>query len=254
MIDINELRPAVEVAGLNAISMQEVLELLDRLEEAESDALEQARLNGMGASREAALLAKLEAAEKERDKLKELNSALYTNSNSQVIHNARLAEENYALRSKIEAMERQEPVAQVGVHKTGGNPGIAWSARPLNEFDSLPLLCDGDKLYALPGAQPAQKAVAYLDLGVGGYMDVGTDLTDEALAALPKGRHMLGIVGTYGVEGYSPAQPAPSVPVDLITDYLVSISAHVAHQEEPQAQAEIRELLRMLAAAPEAKP
>ena len=50
------------------------------------------------------------------------------------------------------------------------------------------------------------------------------------------------------------AQPAPSVPVDLITDYLVSISAHVAHQEEPQAQAEIGELLRMLAAAPEAKP
>ena len=46
----------------------------------------------------------------------------------------------------------------------------------------------------------------------------------------------------------------PSVPVDLITDYLVSISAHVAHQEEPQAQAEIRELLRILAAAPEAKP
>ena len=51
-----------------------------------------------------------------------------------------------------------------------------------------------------------------------------------------------------------PAQPAPSVPVDLITDYLVSISAHVAHQEEPQAQAEIGDLLRMLAAAPEAKP
>ena len=46
----------------------------------------------------------------------------------------------------------------------------------------------------------------------------------------------------------------PSVPVDLITDYLVSISAHVAHQEEPQAQAEIRELLRMLADAPCAQP
>ena len=40
--------------------------LLDRLEAAEADALEQARLNGMGASREAALLAKLEAAEKDR--------------------------------------------------------------------------------------------------------------------------------------------------------------------------------------------
>ena len=50
------------------------------------------------------------------------------------------------------------------------------------------------------------------------------------------------------------AQPAPSVPVDVITDYLVSISAHVAHQEEPKAQAEIGELLRMLAAAPGAKP
>ena len=50
------------------------------------------------------------------------------------------------------------------------------------------------------------------------------------------------------------AQPAPSVPVDLITDYLVSISAHVAHQDDPKAQAEIGELLRMLAAAPEAKP
>ena len=60
------------------------------------------------------------------------------------------------------------------------------------------------------GAQPAQKAVAYLDLGVGGYMDIGTDLTDEQLASLPKGRHMLGIVGTYGVDGYVSAQPAPS--------------------------------------------
>lgn len=63
-----------------------------------------------------------------------------------------------------------------------------------------------------PGAQPAPNAVAYLDLGVGGYMDIGTDLTDEELDAIPKGRHMLGIVGTYGIEGYVPAQPAPRVP------------------------------------------
>ncbi len=49
-------------------------------------------------------------------------------------------------------------------------------------------------------------------------------------------------------------RPAPSVPVDLITDYLVSISAYVAHQDDLQAQAEIGELLRMLAATPEAKP
>jgi len=49
----------------------------------------------------------LGAAEKERDKLKELNIALCTKSNSQVIHNARLAEENDALRAKIEAAERE---------------------------------------------------------------------------------------------------------------------------------------------------
>ena len=48
-------------------------------------------------------------------------------------------------------------------------------------------------------------AVAYLDLGTGGYMDVGTDLSDEQLAALPKGRHMLAIIGTHGVNGYTPA-------------------------------------------------
>lgn len=71
---------------------------------------------------------------------------------------------------------------------------------------------EADTLMDLDGAQPAPKAVAYLDLGTGGYMDIGTDLTDEALAALPKGRHMLGIVGTYGVDGYVPAQPSPSVP------------------------------------------
>ena len=57
-----------------------ISELLDRLEAAEADALEQARLNGMGSEREAALMAKLEAAEKERD----------------------------ALRAKITEMERQE--------------------------------------------------------------------------------------------------------------------------------------------------
>lgn len=60
------------------------------------------------------------------------------------------------------------------------------------------------------GVQPSPNAVAYLDLGVGGYMDIGTDLTDEELAALPKGRHMLGVIGTYGVDGYVPAQLAPS--------------------------------------------
>ena len=107
MIDINELRQS-----LGAVQPEEVAELLDRLEAAESvlkdfgttaqevecwleryrciereaeslrtrleaaeaDALEQARLNGMGGEREAALMAKLEAAEKERDALRAENA------------------------------------------------------------------------------------------------------------------------------------------------------------------------------------
>ena len=110
MIDINELRrlaqaatPGPDGVSLNWLKLLQdfqkeanpavINELLDRLEDAESDALEQARLNGMGASREAALMARLEAAEKERaideqriaDLMDELN---------------RVGHENDALRSK----------------------------------------------------------------------------------------------------------------------------------------------------------
>ena len=64
-------------------------------------------------------------------------------------------------------------------------------------------------LYAAPvAAAPGidlRQPVAYLDLGAGGYVDVGSSLSDEQLAELPKGRHMLGIIGTYGVDGYVPA-------------------------------------------------
>lgn len=63
-----------------------------------------------------------------------------------------------------------------------------------------------------------QEPVAYLDLGEGGYMDVGTDLSDEELAALPKGRHMLGIIGTYGVDGYKPAQAVDHEVTDAMVD------------------------------------
>lgn len=254
------------------------------------------------------IIARLEAAEKERDEL----------------------------RAKINAMERQESVAKVRVHQTGGNAGVAWSAQPLNDFDSIPPLRDGDKLYALPGAQaqpapsvpwvslaermpnpdehdrvliytegydfggeqvfdvkaealnecryidpdeqpetckaashwmphprnpmfdyaahcaqPAPKAVAYLDLGVGGYMDIGTDLTDEELATLPKGRHMLGVIGTYGVDGYVPAQPAPSVPgVDALAQFIREIDG----DNRLGAGALAERIVEWLAAAPEAKP
>jgi hypothetical protein len=63
------------------------------------------------------------------------------------------------------------------------------------------------------------EAVAYLDIGTGGYLDLGTDLADEALSRLPKGRHALVIAGTYGIDGYTAApttQPSPAVQGDAL--------------------------------------
>ena len=69
MIDITGLREDKRPQSSTIVHA-----LLDRLEAAESDALEQARLNGMGSEREAALMAKLEAAEKELDALRSKNN------------------------------------------------------------------------------------------------------------------------------------------------------------------------------------
>ena len=79
------------------------------------------------------LLDRLEAAEKECDKLKELNSALCTKSNSQIVHNARLAEENDALRAKIAEMEKQEPVASVWRCDNGHIHGSCERTLPMGE-------------------------------------------------------------------------------------------------------------------------
>ena len=213
------------------IELLDRLDRLDRLEAAEAEALEQARLNGMGSEREAALKditikeevidslatvikrldAQCDAAEKEREMDEERIADLMADLN-------RVGHEIDALRAKIARMEQQEPVGVLHVGSYYGEELQDW------EFEANQCACDklneayvrnpmSLPLYALPGAQaqPAKNAVAYLDLGTGGYMDVGTDLTDEELATLPKGRHMLGIIGTYGVDGYVPAQRAPDV-------------------------------------------
>ena len=53
--------------------------------------------------------------------------------------------------------------------------------------------------------------VAYLDVGAGGYLDLGSELSEDALQQLPKGRHALVIAGTYGIDGYVAApQPSPT--------------------------------------------
>ena len=62
-----------------------------------------------------------------------------------------------------------------------------------------------------PATQQAVEVVAYLDIGAGGYLDLGSELSDEALQQLPKGRHALVIAGTYGIDGYVAApQPSPT--------------------------------------------
>ena len=80
--------------------------------------------------------------------------------------------------------------------------GGAREAMPLH--DAMPALT---QLEAMGGEQ---EPVAYLDLGIQGFIDLGSDLTDDQISALPKGRHMLGIIGTYGIDGYRPAATQPA--------------------------------------------
>ncbi len=70
-----------------------------------------------------------------------------------------------------------------------------------------------------PSAAPAeQQMVAYLDIGAGGYIDLGSELTDEALLRLPKGRHALVIAGTFGIDGYVSAKPSPTPQADSVLE------------------------------------
>ena len=80
----------------------------------------------------------------------------------------------------------------------------------------LPLL--GAPAQAAPAQAGPSEAVAYLDIGIGGYLDLGTDLADEALSRLPKGRHALVIAGTYGIDGYTAASTPQAAPAGVLED------------------------------------
>ncbi|SFP92830.1 hypothetical protein SAMN03159489_02208 [Pseudomonas sp. NFPP07] len=71
-----------------------------------------------------------------------------------------------------------------------------------------------EELDALKAAQG--EPVAYLDIGAGGYVDLGTDQPVEALENLPHGRHILGIIGTYGADGWQPSVKRPVSGVDPV--------------------------------------
>lgn len=122
-----------------------------------------------------------------------------------------------ALKAWKEEVEKQEPLAWRTFDGEGGYDyrGVDGNEDYRDEFiERNPKHANWvDALYASP--VPAQsvpaEVVGYLDLGVGGYIDIGSDLSDEELSKLPKGRHALAIVGTWGVDGYVPI-PAQSVP------------------------------------------
>lgn len=145
----------------DSLNSQVVLDILDRLEAAESEVIEEARLNGIGSEREAALMAKLEAAEKsdaesiamyrkardERDALRAETKNLREGLKRMCLDEDAVAKEAKAMQAKIEAMEQQRPVATIaGVDEYG--PMLTWNKHWLD-------LGVGADLYALPVAQPA---------------------------------------------------------------------------------------------------
>lgn len=80
----------------------------------------------------------------------------------------------------------------------------------------------------------------------------GIDWVQRALQAEAKVEEMRGRLPCQDISKWPNygAQPAPSVPMDVIADYLVSISAHLARRDDAKAQAEIGELLKMITSAP----
>lgn len=164
MINTKELRQA-----LGALQPEEVAELLDRLEAAESECLEQARLNGMGSEREAALMAKLEAAEKERD---ECNRRRLEAADHFAAQTELMKKKYDELRVKVAEMERQEPVGKFVQHPSNG----LW------EQDGYGDNPDANPLYALPGAQ-AQPAPSMPEVTDAMALAFHHALTDGSIGA-----------------------------------------------------------------------
>ena len=142
MIDTKELRIRVEEDGKGGIDLEEIHELLDRLEAAESARRDDYQNWMTALDRNAELLARLEAAEKERDEFKRAGFGHIS--------------DNSMLRAKLAEMERQEPVAwMLNCPTLGGDTGwiLSWTQSGAGLCNRLQGEENEKRLYALPGAK-----------------------------------------------------------------------------------------------------
>ena len=95
------------------------------------------------------------------------------------------------------------------------------------------------------------EAVAYLDIGAGGYLDLGSALPEEQLLALPNGRHVLGIIGTYGIDGYvsAPVAAAPGMTIDEELA-VTCVQRDALDTECARLEKEVERLLALIDASP----
>ena len=146
MIDTKELREALTRHGVRILNEDEVLEILDRLEAAESARRDDYQNWMTALDRNAELLAKLEAAKEDRSNFLVEMGKLCAKCDALCLRIEAAEEERDKLRAKIEAMEQQEPVASVWRCDNGHIHGSCERTLPM-----------GTKLYALPGAKGEEK-------------------------------------------------------------------------------------------------
>ncbi|WP_046382658.1 hypothetical protein [Pseudomonas veronii] len=92
---------------------------------------------------------------------------------------------------------------------------IGIGPAPKNRAQELRALLDKTDA-GISASTPQGEPVAFLDIGAGGYVDLGTDQPLEALEKLPYGRHMLGIIGTYGADGWQPIVKHPTTEIEPV--------------------------------------
>lgn len=155
MIDINELRSDANTAYFGhmplEISGSDILELLDRLEAAESARRDDYQNWMTALDRNAELLAKLEAAEKDITLKERLIDALGSELNA-------VANGRDELQAKIAEMERQEPVTWMqSTHLSSFKNRLCGSQSSYVHCSDHQLHPDFKPLYALPGAKGEEK-------------------------------------------------------------------------------------------------